>query len=993
MKKHLPLFLFSLFFYISAIAQITPNARGVLFVKKGSNGNGSSWANALGELADALKAANADNTILHIWVAAGKYHPMYRSPDNQAATPNDQSNTFTISRGINIYGHFAGNELTIGERDFKNPAFKTIMSGDFANDDAINSTPDYIYRSKTAENAHVVVTVRNTSAIYAYELNGLTISGGANNTGALIGAGIVSGSNTTAILTNLEIMENLSTSRGSAVYVEGGSLYMMNCKIWNNIAPVTECAGIYISTGCSAFIYNSVFTRNFASGGNALLADQAYVTLVNCTLVENGIPQAGTITANGPTGSFKCLNSIIKQGYSGFGNSAKLLKGSISYLVADCIMENSIFSALPGSTYKTADPLFAGTSANLDFSLQQTSIAVNAGKNAHYAPARAGIDLASNKDLADNPRLKLVTVDIGAFELQGYSQSIPYIGSTVTYGEPDLELPVLPTSALPVTVTSADPSIADAYLLSGKWMMKIKKAGTVNFTISQAGTDEYLPVSKEVVMEVKKRPVTITVIERSKTYGDDDPHIGWTFSGTVNNDVVYGNTVREAGEDAGVYNILPGTLDAGPNYTIDLLPAVFTITPRTVHIAMRAEQKFYGQPDPKPGMDIDGFINNDQLAGIAGREPGEDAGDYQYTEGTLTAGNNYSIVFFPNRLRIHKSELIISIGSYSRPFGEPNPPMELQYSGFVNNDGPENIVPPTILTDADLNSMPGSYSISLSGGSSKNYTFNLIPLGDLRITAARVNILQHPASKAICDGNSASLRVDAEAVSPVVNLKYQWESSSDGNSNWRLVLGEQNSAIANVNAPGYYRCMVIAPGIILRSDAAQFIVNKADIPVIQIADKICLNDGLVALKASPSGGIFSGPGISNNTWNLEIPEAGKHTVQYSYTDANGCIGEASKIIDLQACVDNADGISLLKAIAYPNPNAGPVTLRLLVGVDDNWYISVSDMNGKLVRQLNIPFRKGWNTVLMDIGTEPAGIYSISLGRGGKWKRTISIVKK
>src|SRR5690606_16951757 len=73
--------------YESSFAAIEPDVNGRLYVKKDDAGNGSSWAEALGELADALQAAkqlNSNNpgTVSEIWVAAGTYFPLYDAAGN-----------------------------------------------------------------------------------------------------------------------------------------------------------------------------------------------------------------------------------------------------------------------------------------------------------------------------------------------------------------------------------------------------------------------------------------------------------------------------------------------------------------------------------------------------------------------------------------------------------------------------------------------------------------------------------------------------------------------------------------------------------------------------------------------------------------------------------------------------------------------------------------------------------------------------------------------
>jgi hypothetical protein len=50
---------------------------------------------------------------------------------------------------------------------------------------------------------------------------------------------------------------------------------------------------------------------------------------------------------------------------------------------------------------------------------------------------------------------------------------------------------------------------------------------------------------------------------------------------------------------------------------------------------------------------------------------------------------------------------------------------------------------------------------------------------------------------------------------------------------------------------------------------------------------VCENDGLVALVANPPGGVFMGPSVIGNSFDPSIGQ-GTYTIQYCYTDLNGC---------------------------------------------------------------------------------------------------------
>ncbi|RYD93554.1 MAG: hypothetical protein EOP54_18985, partial [Sphingobacteriales bacterium] len=167
-----------------------PNANGILFVKKGSTGTGNAWNNASGELADALLVAKDLNDIVagsvkEIWVAKGTYKPMYSPADNNFGNPAGRDNTFLMVNNVKLYGNFAGTENTLFDRNLNLTENKSILSGDFNNNDLITGSGSTLSITNNSENAyHVLLSV---GAIGTAELNGFTLTGGnANDITAII---------------------------------------------------------------------------------------------------------------------------------------------------------------------------------------------------------------------------------------------------------------------------------------------------------------------------------------------------------------------------------------------------------------------------------------------------------------------------------------------------------------------------------------------------------------------------------------------------------------------------------------------------------------------------------------------------------------------------------------------------------------------------------------------------------------------------------------
>ena len=180
--------------------------------------------------------------------------------------------------------------------------------------------------------------------------------------------------------------------------------------------------------------------------------------------------------------------------------------------------------------------------------------------------------------------------------------------------------------------------------------------------------------------------ITITVDEnQSKIYGGPDPVLTYTVTpASVVTGSLTGTLSRSPGEDAGSsYLISQGTL-ASENYTLNFVPANFTITPAPITItAMASQSKVYGEADPILLYNLTpSLIGTDELSGALSRDTGENVGiSYNITQGTLDAGSNYAQTFVSSNFSITPKPLTVTASpKQSKEYGAADPELSFTFT-------------------------------------------------------------------------------------------------------------------------------------------------------------------------------------------------------------------------------------------------------------------------------------------------------------------------
>ncbi len=376
--------------------------------------NGLTWEDAYRNLQNALVRAAVEE-YAEIWVARGTYKP----------TVPSGSPTFQFIDSVPVYGHFAGNETSKGQRDLKNPDNETILSG-------INTSAPFVVTASgfAADNiidGFTLLGAGTSGDAIKIENAYITVSNCVIEGASVAGYGIY------AMNSGFKIIDCVIQDSPVGIYSNfqnNGSLpqtLIKNCAIRNNQTGI----GLYNANPASPvkITNNVVYNNNY---GVLLSLSSSTPVIKECLLFSN----ASGIYLNGSSASI-LNNWIYRNTQSGIhlysaispttirNNTIALNNqyGIYRYSGTAPVINSSIIwgnpaGDIPGCTalYSTittsGDPCFVDADMN-DFHIRPFSMCVNAGDPNFADFNEVDIDNQSRIMIGETiPR-----VDIGADEI------------------------------------------------------------------------------------------------------------------------------------------------------------------------------------------------------------------------------------------------------------------------------------------------------------------------------------------------------------------------------------------------------------------------------------------------------------------------------------------------------------------------------------------------------------------------------------------------
>ncbi|MHC4739136.1 MAG: right-handed parallel beta-helix repeat-containing protein [Planctomycetota bacterium] len=328
-----------------------------IYVKEGSSGTGGSWAEAYGDLQEAVGAAGSGK---QIWVAAGTYKP------DPCGLSNPREASFQMKNEVAIYGGFANSGNPVWDDRDPN-IYQTKLSGDLNDDDVAGD----LNTNRTDNCYHVFYHTSSLNLNETAVLDGFVISGGhADGSSGHDRGGGMYNDNASPTVVNCIFSENYADYWDSGMSnINHSSPTVAHCSFLDNYLTglhneeycspkVTNCTFSHKNgKGMANYNYSSptVTDCNFSnnSKGGMYNYNNCSPTVTGCTFSNNAADSGGGGISNNNYSSPMVINCTFSQNSAGFNGGGMYNSVACAPTVFNCTFsENASFNH-GGGMYNT----------------------------------------------------------------------------------------------------------------------------------------------------------------------------------------------------------------------------------------------------------------------------------------------------------------------------------------------------------------------------------------------------------------------------------------------------------------------------------------------------------------------------------------------------------------------------------------------------------------------------------------------------------------
>ncbi len=276
----------------------------------------------------------------------------------------------------------------------------------------------------------------------------------------------------------------------------------------------------------------------------------------------------------------------------------------------------------------------------------------------------------------------------------------------------------------------------------------------------------------------------------------------------------------------------------------------------------------------------------------------------------------------------------------------------------------------------------GNASVSAAGGTG-SYTYNWAPLGNTNssVTGLKAGTYTLTVMDSVGDEDSVTVVIGNRPL-PSVTFSGN-DSVCHGDSTMITATGGQTYLWSNgaTTSSIMVKPMVNTTYSVSVTDTCtkdtSIAITVNPLPTLTVMaakDSTCTSVTNDLLTGTPSGGTFSGTGVSGTNFDPSVAGIGSHTVTYTYTNGHGCTNTDSiKIIVTSTCLGINEVDAKNNAVQfYPNPFSQ--NLNIIINNPGTTTVTLYDMMGQNIESWQM--EQGQH--IINTGNIPTGVYMMQV---------------
>jgi hypothetical protein len=234
-------------------------------------------------------------------------------------------------------------------------------------------------------------------------------------------------------------------------------------------------------------------------------------------------------------------------------------------------------------------------------------------------------------------------------------------------------------------------------------------------------------------LTITKAPLTITAKTYTRKQGEANPTFEVSYEGWKNGETEAVLTKlptvsceATAESEPGEYDITVSGGEAG-NYEMNYVVGKLTVTEAdAVVVTAKSYSRVYGEANPTFEYEVSGAKLDGEPLVECEATATSPVGTYPII---IKKGGvkNYNDTYVNGVLTVTPAPLTVTVGTYTKRQYDPMPEFAISYEGFVNGETAAVLTKlPTVTCEADADSKPGEYTITVSGGEAGNYEMSYV---------------------------------------------------------------------------------------------------------------------------------------------------------------------------------------------------------------------------------------------------------------------------